>query len=131
MDLSETLLDRLRIKKKSPILEFCSELIEKSFEFAYMHQTLQWLPAYATLEDIPIGSDICIYGFGKAGRTLYKKIRDNREDVTFCYFIDSSSFGEKDGFQVKKIFDISKEELQTKIVLIASVFLERYFKEFN
>jgi|GEM_PF-2707120 len=78
-----------------------------------------------SLDVLPVGASVVIYGCGVAGRTLCGKILQERKDITVCAFADSNkdfwSIFHKPILHVAKIKDAFPEA----IVLVASL----YFKE--
>ena len=74
-----------------------------------------------SLEEIPQGSKVVIYGTGDLGSHIYSKIKENRNDIFVVSFVDSFRNGSFHGTKVIKFDDFDPKELDHDILIIASL----------
>ncbi len=53
-----------------------------------------------SLDELPIGSRVCLYGAGTAGNNVKRLIEKTRNDISIAYFVDDYKKGQKDGIEV-------------------------------
>ena len=73
-----------------------------------------------TLEGVPTGSRIGIYGAGRAGKILSSLIRSQRADLQLRFFVDTFKSGELAGLAVYDVNSIESHLAEIDCILIAS-----------
>ena len=79
----------------------------------------------ATIEMIPSGETVAIYGAGEFGQIVLRHIKNSRNDINVAAFVDKSMHGNIDGIAILKPEDMVYEEV---LVLICSSHYEQIEK---
>ncbi|KJU83757.1 Fe-S oxidoreductase [Candidatus Magnetobacterium bavaricum] len=75
-----------------------------------------------SLDDLQLGSRVCLYGTGRGCNIFRALLRHLRTDVEIVCLIDSFKTGEKDGLKIISPYDISENSADFDIILITSGF---------
>ena len=75
-----------------------------------------------SLDDLPQGLRVCLYGAGETGNCFKKILDEKRKDVCVVYFIDSFRSGEENGTKVINIRDIAQYKNDFDCIIVTSVF---------
>jgi len=81
------------------------------------------------LKEIPLNTEICIYGAGETGIFIKDLLNDVRKDIKISYFLDSFKSGNVDDIEIIKLDDIeevtkspNESGMTYDLILICSAF---------
>ena len=88
-----------------------------------MTETKKIIRNFATLEYLPPGSMVCLFGAGEGGSISKKILEEYNRNFKIIYFIDSHKKGQKDGIEIISPQELKKSNSKCDMILITS---ERY-----
>lgn len=78
-----------------------------------------------TLDELPFGSKVCVYGAGLGGSNFKRLIEATRKDIELLYFIDDYKTGQKHGIEILSPDNLPRLKGNLKLILVVSAYWKK------